>query len=386
MIKIDKKDQCTGCGLCKIKCPYNAISFIEDEEGFAYPVVNTEVCTDCGYCERVCIKCKPLQDRSQYTIFAIISKDKEVQKGSSSGGAFSEIAKHVLDRGGCVYGVVWVSPTKARHICVDKIDDLDRLRKSKYVEASLCDELFFDVQRRVQSGVLTLFSGTPCQVMAMRQYVGDHANFITVEVACHGVPSRKIFEEFIKLAEAKYASHIVDVNFRSKYRGWDNFGTEITFENGKKYRKINTIEPYYMRGFLTNMYLRPSCHNCQFKINTSESDFILADYWRIDRKYTEFYDKEGVSLVVAKTDKAMKIIDSIKDNINMIETDSEFAKKVNSVLCCCNKENEKRSEFFQEYSVNGYEKAIKKYCRIGVVNKILTQTGLKPLIRKILGR
>lgn len=77
---------------------------------------------------------------------------------------------------------------------------------------------------------------------------------------------------------------------------------------------------------------------------------------------------------------------SIKDNINMIETDSEFAKKVNSVLCCCNKENEKRSEFFQEYSVNGYEKAIKKYCRIGVVNKILTQTGLKPLIRKILGR
>ena len=386
MIEIKRKEKCTGCGLCKIKCPVKAINYEVDEEGFRYPVVNKEVCVNCGICEKVCIKNQSLERIGKLKIFAAKSKDKSIYDGSSSGGIFSEIAKYVLSKKGAVYGVAWSDATHLMHVCVESEDRLERLRKSKYVEASMGDDLFEDVLKKVNNGSLTLFSGTPCQVAAMKKHVGDRQNFLTVEVTCHGVPSVKIFQAFIDLMENKYKSRIANVNFRSKYRGWENFATEITFANGKRYRKINSIEQYYMRGFLTNMYLRPSCSDCQFKIDTSAADFILADYWRIDRKYNNFYDKNGVSLVVAKSEKALDILQEISERIDAISTEEEFAKNANKVLTCCNVANPNRKAFFEEFAANGYESAVKKYCKVGVLNVLMTELGLKPIIRKITGR
>jgi formate hydrogenlyase subunit 6/NADH:ubiquinone oxidoreductase subunit I len=48
-----KKD-CCGCSACMAICPKEAITMIEDEEGFDYPVINLDKCIRCYQCLKVC--------------------------------------------------------------------------------------------------------------------------------------------------------------------------------------------------------------------------------------------------------------------------------------------------------------------------------------------
>ena len=54
------KNECCGCGACYAICPVKAIEMKEDEEGFLYPYINTEICIECFRCYVVC----PFKDQS----------------------------------------------------------------------------------------------------------------------------------------------------------------------------------------------------------------------------------------------------------------------------------------------------------------------------------
>ena len=49
-----RKEECCGCTACYAICPKNAISMIEDEEGFLYPRINKNKCISCYQCFKVC--------------------------------------------------------------------------------------------------------------------------------------------------------------------------------------------------------------------------------------------------------------------------------------------------------------------------------------------
>ena len=107
MITITNKTDCCGCGACASRCVTSCITMAPDEEGFNYPLVDTDKCIHCGLCERVC----PLLHKPQpHEILAVIgckNKNEAVRFVSSSGGFFSLAAEKILGRQGTVFGAAF---------------------------------------------------------------------------------------------------------------------------------------------------------------------------------------------------------------------------------------------------------------------------------------
>ena len=96
MIQISNKIDCCGCNACGDVCGQHAISFKTDNEGFWYPEVDMQKCTDCHLCEKVCpiINVSELKknDLPQSVCYAAEHKNLEVVFDSTSGGLFSALA------------------------------------------------------------------------------------------------------------------------------------------------------------------------------------------------------------------------------------------------------------------------------------------------------
>ena len=171
MIEIKDKKDCCGCWACENVCPVQCISMDEDNEGFCYPTVDKDKCINCHLCERVCpiINVKPEVVRPQEG-YVVQNKDSQVLAESTSGGAFSAIAKYVLQRGGVVFGAALNENNEARHIYVESEAELWKFRNSKYVQ-SLIGDTFAQAKEFLKEGRLVCFSGTPCQMEGLMQFL-----------------------------------------------------------------------------------------------------------------------------------------------------------------------------------------------------------------------
>ena len=120
----------------------------------------------------------------------------------------------------------------------------------------------------------------------------------------------------------KYKASIESVNFRNKNNGWHNYTFIVNFTNKKSYE-----EPFakntYMKMFLRNFILRPSCYSCHFKNMKRCSDVTLGDAWNVENIMPQMDDDFGTSIIVTHTDKGNDIIESIKEymRIEPIELD-----------------------------------------------------------------
>ena len=74
------------------------------------------------------------QSRSNRAL-AFVNTNKVALHGSASGGAFSALAKHVLDNGGVVYGASWGKGMKPEHARIADWSDISRVQGSKYVQS-----------------------------------------------------------------------------------------------------------------------------------------------------------------------------------------------------------------------------------------------------------
>jgi len=379
---------CTGCAACSNICPQKCITMIEDNEGFEYPVVNTRLCINCNKCVAVCpVMSGVSRDKLAIPkVYACKNKNETVRLKSSSGGVFSVVAEHVLGQNGIVFGAMFDNKFDVVHGFIDRKHDLDKLRRSKYVQSRI-GVSYQEAERYLVSRKLVLFSGTPCQIAGLRTYLGkEYENLITCEVICHGVPSRRVYREYLRFLEDKHNSKISDINFRAQDRGWDNFGTRIRFGNGVVYENINSVEPLYMRGFLTGLYLRPSCYSCNFKHNNSIADFTLGDYWRIAHRYPYVHDGKGISLVVANTKIGEDVFRQIAVDMDYLETSFDHASECNQLLDSSPGMPYNRESFFRDLGSLEHDELMGKYCRITRLNYWLTRLGFKPLIRRLLNR
>lgn len=323
----NKRNMCTGCTACYTVCPKKAISMITDENGFKYPVIDEKKCVKCGLCEKVCPLNKNSNDSMNICYAAFNKNENDLLLGSSSGGIFELIANKFLENNGIVIGAAFENNTLI-HKAVIKIDDLEQLKGSKYVQSDLND-IFSFIKNNISSNKI-LFIGTPCQVAGLKS-ICKNDNLFTIDLFCHGVPSPLLFSKYIQDLELKYFKKIEKINFRDKKDGWQDYYTSIWFDDGTSVSESHN-DNVYMNLFLTDMDLRESCYNCKFKLGNKYSDLTLGDYWGIQNVNSKMFNKNGVSAVIINNVKGLDLFESIKNELKYEKSDVESIIKYNKSL------------------------------------------------------
>ena len=380
MIVIRNKKECCGCNACRSICPKACISMKSDEEGFLYPIVDSELCINCGLCEKVCPVLNQDSPRKPFKVYAAKNNSDEVRLESSSGGIFSVIAEGIIEKGGVVFGAKFDKDWNVVHAWTDTKNGLAQFRGSKYVQ-SIIGETYKEAETFLQQGRTVLYSGTPCQIAGLRKYLRrDFDNLFTIDVVCHGVPSPLVWREYIKslfgengtigknlvLATQNPICTITGISFRDKSKGWKNYcfkigyTTSLISESTPSASEINYyIEPVslnmFMDGFLKNIYLRPSCYDCASKSGKSGSDVTIADFWGVNNVLPELDDDKGVSAVLLNTDRI-----SLGKQVQLTTIRYEDVYASNSMIEQSVAEPKERELFWREYPKQG----------IGIISKI----------------
>lgn len=345
MINISNKTLCCGCGACKTICFKKCIDLIYDEEGFLYPSVNHEKCVDCKACEKIC---PILNTASEGTgvphVYAGFNKSEEVRMKSSSGGIFALLAKKIIDTEGCVFGAAFAEDFSVHHIMVEQNNDISMLMGSKYLQ-SRTESSFKDAEIELKKGRHVMYVGTPCQIEGLKNYLRKgYDNLFTVDFVCHGTPSPKLWKKYLDYREKLVGASIQKILFRHKEHGWKKYSLQISFKDSTSYLE-DRAKDKYMRMFLNNYSLRPSCYECKFKKLNHASDITLGDFWEVKHSHPELDDDKGLSLIFIHSDKGMEIFRNLSAYTKNVEITLNEALFCNGAVLGSVKIPKKRSLF-----------------------------------------
>lgn len=359
MICIESKNRCCGCSSCGEVCPKQAISFQKDDEGFWYPIVDNEKCVNCGLCEKVCPYLKFHNPRTPITVKAGKSENQDIVLKSSSGGLFTELALPVLEKKGIVVGAAYDEDWGVSHLIVNDKSELYKLRGSKYLQSSLFG-VFRKVKTALDKGQEVLFSGTPCQVNGLKNYLRkDYSNLLCVEVICHGVPSPKVWKDYLD-SYVKKKGRLKSITFRDKRQGWLKYGfCAQYYDNKELYERRD--RNLYLKGFLSDVFLRPSCYNCPSKEGRSNADITLGDYWGVSSRQPDAYDNNGTGVALIYTKKGLDYINSIA--CVCVEAEYDTIRRENPMLIRSTSFPDDRNVFWLNYktqSVGAVAAAIRR--------------------------
>lgn len=346
MIQITNKVDCCGCSACAMKCPKHCITMQADNEGFLYPVVNKEDCIDCGLCEKVCHELHPYEQRKPLNVYAAINNDDKIRLESSSGGIFYLLAEKTISEGGVVFGARFDDEWQVMLDYAETLEGVQPFMGSKYVQARTANA-YKDAEIFLKQGRKVLFSGSPCQIAGLHHYLRkEYENLTTVDFVCHGVPSPKVWQRYLDEVVTSGKQAINDVKFRNKSNGWKKFNFVLSYNNEEKSYSLCSWhqQNHYMRAFLSDMILRPSCHECRAKQGRSHSDITIADFWGINAEMPEMDDDKGTGLVLVNTEKGRQALDWSK--VNKKDSSIQVASKYNAGLSSLTKPHPKRAEFF----------------------------------------
>lgn len=332
-----RKAECNGCGICAKRCPTNAITMVEDEEGFFYPKIDESKCINCGLCKRICSN-NPEKNNYDIKVYAAYNKDLEQRLSSTSGGVFKILAEYALSNNGVVFGAMFDENFNVVHDYTETREECQKFSSTKYVRSDLRDS-FEKAEKFLKDGRIVLFSGTPCQNYALKKYLReDYSNLILCEIICHSNPSPKIFKMWKEYLEIKYGK-IKKYCFRTKNR--DVNSPYIEFEDGRIFKddRFNEV-------FGAMLISRPSCSHCVFCDKNRKADFTIGDFWGIDNFIDNFNDGKGISLLCINSDKADKIFKEIIKNVEYKESNLNDAFLYNHHS---NKpQHKKRNKFFEK--------------------------------------
>lgn len=288
--------ECCGCAACANICPRNAISMIENLEGFYTPLIDNSRCTDCGLCSKICPEFNRISKNSPTPECYAVMADDEIRAKSSSGGAFSVIAHEIFQRGGVVCGAAFDENWTVKHIIIDKENEINKLRGSKYVQSFISEDLYRKLKTYLETEHWVLFTGTPCQVAGFKAFLKkDYEKLLLVDLICSKVPPKKVFDKFLQDNFNK--SEIKDIKFRDKSNGWTCSASRVTTTNN------TTTQHSWFRMFLNSLSMNDSCVNCKYMSIDRIGDITIGDFWRIANFSKDLDDNKGTSLILTNTNK-----------------------------------------------------------------------------------
>lgn len=332
--RLPEEMNCSGCGACANVCPVNAIEMKYSENQFIIPVTDEKKCIDCNLCHKTCPSLNPVFKNNEKPAIYSFCADDSIRSISSSGGMFSLLAYYVLEKGGYVCGAAFDDEFQLRHRIISKKEELLPLCSSKYVHSDT-DNCYNEIKKLLTNDNYVLFVGTPCQVAGLYGVLNnkDYEKLITADVICHGAPSQRFLDNYLK--EISGGRKVKNVYFRNKKFGWTCSVMNIVFEDGTEYvGRINTDnkDPYF-EAFIKNMMMRRMCYNCKYSTYPRQGDFTLGDLWHSDKLDPKSDDKKGTSMVFANNSKAEKIFSEISEKAKYYNklTVQDYAKIPNRV-------------------------------------------------------
>lgn len=357
---------CCGCNACVEICPVHCLEMIKSEDGFLYPEANNAKCIECGMCSSVC----PMEKKSSelptvFEAYGAYSTDSKTVIQSSSGGIFSVLAEYILGQDGMVFGAYLDENHELYHIGIDHVQDLYKLRGSKYIQSNI-NGIYCKVKEILINGKKVLFTGTPCQIYGLKQYLKkDYENLYTADVICHGVPSQKMFDEYVAFLERKHHAKLVDINFRDKVKNGWSITLRYTMQKGNKKRNYYLISPLseYFSGFLGGYILRESCYDCKFCTLERPGDITMGDFWGYQKTRPELKHDEGLSLLLINSPKGKELKDVLeKSGVCFNEVSEETVRNSeNKNLYTPSLRRSERDNIYKELNEHGFDYIAKKY-------------------------
>ncbi len=307
-IKIIGKGKCTGCFACDNICKFDAIKIKLSDDGFYFPEIDENKCKNCGICQHNCAVIWSKTDnfsKEKIEVYASYSTNDEIRLKSSSGGVFTEIAEKFIENGGVVFGATWGENLTVEHIVVRNKAELSKLRSSKYIQSNL-HNIYSEAVRIIdEEGKKVLFTGTPCQVAAVKTFT-DNKNLFTVDIICHGIPSKIVFDEYIK--SISNGNKVNSYTFRDKSNGWSNYKIKMPMDNGEIYECITRQDPFF-HGFICDLYSNLACYNCKFATTPRTGDLTIGDFWKISK---DLMDEGGISVILANNNRGLDLLNEIE--------------------------------------------------------------------------
>ena len=368
--------RCCGCTSCVQRCPKHCISLNEDSEGFLYPKVDESVCIECGLCEKVCPILNPQDKIEPISVLAAKNRNEQERMGSSSGGVFLPLAREVINVGGVVFGAVYDEAWEVHHVYAETIEEVYPMMGSKYLQSRI-ENTYQEAEAFLKQGREVMFVGSPCQIAGLQGYLRhkEYSNLLAVDFLCHGVPSPGVWRRYLAETYGGYSANaqkpplaavgknsvlfsslnkkspIGDILFRDKAEsGWKKYRFVVRRKSASKADK-NTVlssdihrDNAYMRGFLSDIYLRPSCYACKCKNGASHSDLTIADFWGINHVAPDFDDDKGVGLVLVNTSKGNDYFNRL--DMETLPSSLQVAQQYNGGFNEHTKPHPKRAKFF----------------------------------------
>lgn len=369
-------NKCTGCQACREICPTHSIRFEKNKDGFLYPKIDIETCINCSACNKICpaenmqLLYRPKQ------AYAVVANDKCESLTSASGGACTILSQAIIQNGGVVYGSSMLNYQNVKHIRIDSIEALSKLKGSKYVQSDLTN-IYHQIKDDLSENTQVLFIGTPCQVAGLRSYLRkDYSNLFTIDLICHGVPSLCMLESFVK-EKCKTPHPSIKVIFRWKVKDKNSpvrFGSQFINTSGKIERSVPSLRNSFMAAFFSGISYRENCHECKYACIERVSDITVGDFWGLGGKIKTALDlSAGVSLILINSLKGNELFNAIKGKIVYEEHSIEDAVLNNANLRRPTPRPKEKDLFFQKWHMAGLENAAEKYVPDYARNKKLSR-------------
>lgn len=361
-INKEKRRLCSGCMACKDACPTSSIHLETFDDGFIYPVVNPDTCVNCNKCLNVCPVHTINKNNERQVLYSGVAKDIVKVFAASSGGVFGAIAEKLIEEGYYVCGAAWDSGMNLNHTLISTVEELNRLLKSKYVQSNI-EGIYTRINALLRDGKKVFFVGTPCQVSALKNYTNNHENLLTADIICHGVPSQRMFNDYISYLNYINGGKVIDFSFRVKNNKFKHaHGYRYTYEKNGKHKTVEGIysdSPYYY-AFKTYMIFRESCYECKYATTNRVGDITLGDFWSIEKYDPKANSDIGVSLVISNSERGSEAIRKI-DSVSFREYPLSYGIETNYSLSKVTKRPDTYDEIMEFYKENGFEKTAIKY-------------------------
>ena len=356
MIRTDDKALCSGCGACALVCPKKCISYEKDVLGSLYAKIDKKTCIDCGACQSVC----PIQQAFEMQnigleAYAAYAKDDGIRFRGSSGGLFETISAWIMKRSGAVFACGFDDNLKLRMVEATSIDEVKKLTKSKYLQSEAA-YIFPNIREQIKQGKATFVCSTPCQISALRKYLGDLSNadnLYLMDFFCHGVPPQELFDKCIDYVEKRDDIEVISFEFRSKRKNGatPHYYTMKYMKNGKEKQKTDLYlnDPFYL-GFQKYITLRDSCYHCPYGSGNHSGDITVGDFHDIDKYIRGINRFDGVSTVIINTDKGQKLWDIITDSLVVYSMDLKQLYSDQQIYAGGTSTPKRREEFVRDMS------------------------------------